>query len=109
MSEITTNGLELAKNVFQVHGVNEAGEAVLRKRLRRGQMLTFFAGLSPCVIGMEACATAHYWARELRALGRLMCLATKLVSHRRSAGSRSPRAVVTKAFNSANPMNSASL
>jgi transposase len=69
MSEITTIGLDLAKNVFQVHGVNEAGEAVLRKRLRRGQMLTFFAGLSPCVIGMEACATAHYWARELRALG----------------------------------------
>jgi transposase len=69
MREITTIGLDLAKNVFQVHGVNEAGEVVTRKRLRRGQMLTFFAGLSPCLIGMEACATAHYWARELRALG----------------------------------------
>jgi transposase len=69
MSEITTIGLDLAKNVFQVHGVNEADGVVLRKRLRRGQMLTFFAGLSPCLVGMEACATAHYWARELRTLG----------------------------------------
>jgi transposase len=69
MREITTIGLDLAKNVFQVHGVNEAGEVVTRKRLRRGQMLMFFAGLSPCLIGVEACATAHYWARELMALG----------------------------------------
>jgi transposase len=57
MREITTIGLDLAKNVFQVHGVNEAGEVVTRKRLRRGQMLMFFAGLPPCLIGMEACAT----------------------------------------------------
>jgi transposase len=69
MSEITTIGLDLAKSVFQVHGINEAGGEVTRKRLRRGQMLTFFAGLPPCLVGMEACATAHYWARELRALG----------------------------------------
>jgi hypothetical protein len=66
MSEIPTIGLDLAKSVFQVHGVNEAGGEVTRKRLRRGQMLTFFAGLPPCLVGMEACATAHYWARELR-------------------------------------------
>ena len=64
MREITTIGLDLAKSVFQVHGVDEAGEVVARKRLRGGQMLTFFASLSPCLIGMEACATAHYWARE---------------------------------------------
>jgi transposase len=69
MSEITTIGLDLAKSVFQVHGVNDADGGVTRKRLRRGQMLTFFAGLPPCLVGMEACATAHYWARELRALG----------------------------------------
>jgi transposase len=69
MSEITTIGLDLAKSVFQVHGVNAADEAVTRKRLRRGQVLTFFASLPPCLVGMEACATAHYWARELRALG----------------------------------------
>jgi transposase len=68
MSEITTIGLDLAKSVFQVHGINEAGGAVTRERLRRGQMLTFFAGLPPCLVGMEACATAHYWARELRAI-----------------------------------------
>jgi len=68
MSEITTIGLDLAKSVFQVHGIDEAG-GVTRKRLRRSQMLTFFAGLPPCLVGMEACATAHYWARELRALG----------------------------------------
>src|SRR6202023_3154473 len=59
MSEITTIGLDLAKNVFQVHGVNEVGGEVTRKRVRRSQMLTFFAGLPPCLVGMEACATAH--------------------------------------------------
>mgnify|MGYP000409805780 CR=1 FL=1 len=69
MSEITTVGLDLAKNVFQVHAVNEAGTVVLRKRLSRSQMPRFFAKLSPCLIGMEACATSHYWAREMTALG----------------------------------------
>ncbi len=69
MSEITTVGLDLAKNVFQVHGVDAAGAVVLRKRLRRGQVLGFFDGMRRCLIGMEACATAHYWARELIALG----------------------------------------
>jgi transposase len=65
MSEITTIGLDLAKNVFQVHGIDEAGNVLIRKRLRRGQVLEFFSGLSRCLIGMESCATAHYWAREL--------------------------------------------
>lgn len=69
MSEITTIGLDLAKHVLQVHGVDEAGTVVVRKRLRRGQALEFFAGLSPCLVGTEACATAHYWARELKTLG----------------------------------------
>ena len=69
MNEITTIGLDLAKNIFQVHGVDEASGVVIRKRLRRDQVLTFFAGLPRCLVGMEACATAHYWARELRALG----------------------------------------
>jgi transposase len=64
MNEITTIGLDLAKNVFQVHGVDASGAVVLRKRLRRGQVLGFFAGLSRCLVGVEACATAHYWARE---------------------------------------------
>jgi transposase len=69
MSEITTIGLDLAKNVFQVHGIDEVGQVVVRKRLRRGQVLGYFSGLSRCLIGMEACATAHHWARELIALG----------------------------------------
>src|ERR1044071_2606243 len=69
MSEIKTIGLDLAKHVFQVHGVDAAGECVLRKRLRRSQVISFFAQLPRCLIGLEACATAHYWARELQALG----------------------------------------
>jgi transposase len=67
--KITAIGLDLAKNVFQLHGVDEAGGAVLRKRLRRMQMLTFFAELPRCIIGIEACGSAHFWARELMALG----------------------------------------
>ena len=67
--EITTIGLDLAKHVFQVHGITADGSVVLKKRLRRGQVHTFFTRLKPCLVGMEACATAHFWARELRALG----------------------------------------
>ena len=69
MGEVTTIGLDLAKHVFQVHGVDAEGATVLRKQLRRAQVLVFFSRLPPCLIGLEACATAHYWARELRALG----------------------------------------
>ena len=69
MGEITTIGLDLAKHVFQVHGVDAEGATVLRKQLRRGQVLAFFSKLPPCIVGLEACATAHYWARELGALG----------------------------------------
>lgn len=67
--DITTIGLDLAKNIFQVHGVDESGAAVIRKTLRRSQVLPFFAKLPPCLVGMEACGTSHYWARELMALG----------------------------------------
>ena len=69
MDEIKTIGLDLAKYVFQVHGVDASGAVVLRKRLRRSQVVAFFAGLPRCLIGLEACATAHYWARELQAVG----------------------------------------
>jgi transposase len=69
MSEITTIGLDLAKHVFQVHGIDAQGTTVLRKRLRRGQVLAFFSRVPRCVVGLEACATAHDWARELAALG----------------------------------------
>jgi len=67
--QITTVGLDIAKNVFQVHGIDAAEKVVVRKQLRRGQLLAFFETLPPCLVGMEACATAHYWARELTKLG----------------------------------------
>ncbi|PIL22155.1 hypothetical protein P775_00710 [Puniceibacterium antarcticum] len=69
MSKIITVGLDLAKNVFQVHGADGAGRAVLRKKLRRAQVLEFFGQLPPCVFAMEACGGAHFWAREIGKLG----------------------------------------
>ena len=69
MKAVVTIGLDLAKRVFQVHGVNAAGATVVRKKLRRSEVMVFFAQLPPCRIGLEACATAHYWARELQVLG----------------------------------------
>jgi transposase len=67
--QVTTIGLDIAKSVFQVHGVDERGRAVLRKRLARAKVREFLAKLPPCVIGLEACGGAHHWARELQALG----------------------------------------
>lgn len=67
--EITTIGLDLAKSIFQVHAVDAAGEPVVRKTLRRAQVLPFFAKLPPCLVGMEACGTSHHWARELTKAG----------------------------------------
>ena len=66
---IATIGLDIAKNVFQVHGIDAAEKVVVRKQLRRGQVMKFFTALQPCLVGLEACATAHYWGRELRKLG----------------------------------------
>jgi transposase len=71
---ITTIGIDLAKNVFQVHGTDERGKAVLTKVLRRSQMMQFFAQLPPCLIGMEACGSAHFWARKLTTLGHTVKL-----------------------------------
>jgi transposase len=67
--QITTIGLDIAKNVFQIHGIDAKEKMVVRKQLRRSQVIAFFKALPPCLIGMEACATAHYWARELTKLG----------------------------------------
>ena len=67
--KVTTIGLDLAKRVFQIHGIDDDGTVVLVKRLRRKQMMSFFSRLPSCLIGMEACATAHHWARALAALG----------------------------------------
>jgi transposase len=72
--KITTIGIDLAKNVFQVHGVDERGKTVLCKQLRRTQVAVFFGNLPPCVIGMEACASAHYWGRTLSRFGHTVRL-----------------------------------
>ena len=72
--KITTIGVDLAKNVFQVHGVDERGKVVLRKQLRRDQVCAFFANLPPCLVGMEACGGAHYWARTLQSYGHTVRL-----------------------------------
>jgi transposase len=72
--KITTVGIDLAKNVFQLHAVDERGKAVLRRQLRREQITPFFANLPPCLIGMEACASAHHWGRVLQRLGHTVRL-----------------------------------
>jgi transposase len=69
MEEISTIGIDIAKSVFQVHGIDAAGEVIVHRQLKRRQVLQFFAALKPCLIGMEACATAHHWARDLMKLG----------------------------------------
>ena len=69
MGQVITIGLDIAKSVFQVHGVDAAGEVVMRRQLRRAQLLAFFGKQPACHVGIEACASAHHWARELRELG----------------------------------------
>ena len=69
MNDIKVIGLDLAKHIFQVHGVNAAWETVLRRQLKRAQVRRFFAQLPPCLVGIEACGSMHYWVRELTALG----------------------------------------
>ncbi|MBB5708668.1 transposase [Sphingopyxis panaciterrulae] len=69
MEKIATIGLDIAKSVFQVHGVDAAGEVVVRKRLSRARVIPFFAKLPRCLVGIEACSNSHHWARELIALG----------------------------------------
>jgi transposase len=74
MQAVTTIGFDIAKSVFQVHGIDAEGRGVIRQRLRRSRVLGFFKKLSPCVVGMEACASSHYWSRELQALGHTVQL-----------------------------------
>jgi transposase len=71
---ITTVGVDLAKSVFQVHAVDERGKAVLRKALKRAEVVKYFANLPPCLIGMEACGSAHFWARKLDEFGHTVKL-----------------------------------
>lgn len=72
--KITTIGIDLAKEVFQIHGVDEHGKTVLRKQLRRSKMAEFFANLEPCLIGLEACGSSHHWARKLGSFGHTVKL-----------------------------------
>src|SRR4026209_11928 len=74
MGEVSTIGLDIAKSVFQVHGVDDAGAVVIRKRVSRTKVLEFFGNLSPCLVGIEACPSAHHWSRELQALGHTVRL-----------------------------------
>src|SRR5690242_9526037 len=74
MNQVSTVGLDLAKHIFQLHGADSAGAVVFRKRLRRGQLLAFLATLPPCTVAMEACASAHYWGREIAKLGHTVRL-----------------------------------
>src|SRR3954452_3321600 len=74
MNQVSTVGLDLAKYLFQLHGADSAGAVVFRKKLRRGQLLAFLATLPPCTVAMEACASAHYWGREIAKLGHTVKL-----------------------------------
>ena len=74
MQTITTIGLDIAKSVFQVHGVDAAGQVVIRRQLKRRAVLAFFQKLPPCLVGIEACASSHHWSRELQALGHTVRL-----------------------------------
>src|SRR4051794_4379448 len=69
MQAVTTIGLDIAKSVFQVHGVDAAGQVLIRRQLKRRAVLGFFQKLPVCLVGIEACASSHYWSRELQALG----------------------------------------
>jgi transposase len=71
---ITTIGLDLAKTIFQVHGIDAEGNVLVRRSLRRSEVINFFGKLTPCIVGIEACATAHHWAREIGSFGHTVRL-----------------------------------
>jgi transposase len=74
MQTVTTIGLDIAKSVFQVHGVDAGGEVLIRRQLKRRQVVAFFEKLPPCLVGIEACASSHHWSRQLQALGHTVRL-----------------------------------
>ena len=97
LARVTRIGLDLAKNVFQVHGVGAQGEVVIARKLRRGTMLEFFGRLAPCVVAMEACGSAHHWGRQLVALGHEVkrdCHVNLAPAERESKGSAPVQAAV---------------
>jgi transposase len=90
MGEVSTIGVDIAKSVFQIHGIDVDGTVVIRKRVGRAKFLELFSKLPACLVGMEACATAHQWARELKKLGhntRLMFGYSGILVRSRSCGS----------------------
>jgi transposase len=74
MQAVTTIGLDIAKSVFQVHGVDAEGNVIIRRKLKRRYIVAFFQKLPPCLVGIEACASSHHWSRELQALGHTVRL-----------------------------------
>src|SRR4051812_9441188 len=80
MNQVSTVGLDLAKYIFQLHGADSAGAVVFRKKLRRGQLLAFLATLPPCTVAMEACASAHYWGREIARHAKENAVARRLMT-----------------------------
>src|SRR5574339_331302 len=100
MGEVSTIGLDIAKSVFQVHGVDGADAVVIRKCVSRLKLLEFFAALPPCLIGIEACPSAHHWGRELQALGhtvRLMPTSYVKASLKRSKNDANDAAAICEA------------
>ena len=91
MQTITTIGLDIAKSVFQVHGVDAGGQVIVRRQLKRRYVLTFFQKLSPCLVGVEACGSAHHWSRELQALGHTVRLMPPAYVKPSSSGRRMTR------------------
>jgi hypothetical protein len=107
MQAVTTIGLDIAKSVFQIHGVDAAGNVIVRRQLKRRYVLPFFQKLPPCLVGIEACASSHHWSRELQALGHTVRLITahahrrvlvgfvgqhrQLAIHRNTGSKRKPR------------------
>jgi transposase len=79
MQTVTTIGFDIAKSVFQVHGVDAVGQVVVRRQLKRRQVIAFFQKLPACLVGIEACASSHYWSRELQVLGHSVRLMTASV------------------------------
>ena len=82
MQAITTIGLDIAKSVFQVHGIDAVGQVIIRRRLKRRYVLAFFQKLPPCLIGIEECASSHHWSRELKALGHTVRLTSVIAGVR---------------------------
>ena len=74
MQAVTTIGLDIAKSVFQVHGIDAKDKVIIRRQLKRRYVLAFFEKLQPCLVGIEACASSHHWSRELKALGHTVWL-----------------------------------